>query len=42
MHRSSHIIDNKEIRKVVENTTEYFIWKNKKKRPLVRTTVFDL
>jgi ribonuclease J len=25
MHRSSHIIDNKEIRKVVENTTEYFI-----------------
>lgn len=42
MQRMSHIINNNEIRKIAENTTEYFIWKNKKKHPLVRTTVFDL
>jgi hypothetical protein len=42
MQRMHHIINNNEIRKIAENTTEYFIWKNKKKHPLVRTTVFDL
>jgi len=34
-------ITNNEIRKISENTTEFFIWKNKKKKPLVRTTIFD-
>lgn len=42
MQRMHHVINNNEIRKIAENTTEYFIWKNKKKHPLVRTTVFDL
>ncbi|MDR2823427.1 MAG: ribonuclease J [Mycoplasmataceae bacterium] len=42
MIKRDHNINNNEIRKIAENTTEFFIWKNKKKRPLVRTTVFDV
>jgi hypothetical protein len=42
MKRKDHIINNNEIRRIVENTTEMFIWKNKRKKPLVRTTVFDV
>ncbi|MDR0674722.1 MAG: ribonuclease J [Mycoplasmataceae bacterium] len=42
MKRREHIINNNEIRRITENTTEFFIWKNKKKKPLVRTTVFDV
>jgi ribonuclease J len=40
--RMPHVINNNEIRKITKNTTEYFVWKNKKKHPLVRTTIFDL
>jgi hypothetical protein len=42
MHNIHYIIDNREIRRIAEKTTEIFIWKNKKKRPLVRTTIFDV
>jgi ribonuclease J len=42
MKKINHNINNSEIRKIAENTTEFFVWKNKKKRPLVRTTVFDV
>jgi hypothetical protein len=42
MKKKSFNINNNEIRKIAENTTEFFIWKNKKKKPLVRTTVFDI
>ncbi|MDR3163766.1 MAG: ribonuclease J [Mycoplasmataceae bacterium] len=42
MNKLHHNINNSEIRKIAENTTEFFIWKNKRKRPLVRTTVFDV
>jgi hypothetical protein len=42
MKRKDFTINNNEIRKIAENTTEFFVWKNKKKKPLVRTTVFDL
>jgi hypothetical protein len=41
MKRSDRVIDNNEIRYIAKNTTEFFVWKNKKKKPLVRTTVFD-
>jgi hypothetical protein len=40
MNRSNYIINNNEIRRIAENTTEFYIWQNKKKKPLVRTTVF--
>ncbi|MDR1991754.1 MAG: ribonuclease J [Mycoplasmataceae bacterium] len=42
MKRKDYAINNNEIRRITENTTEFFIWKNKKKKPLVRTTIFDL
>jgi hypothetical protein len=42
MNRRDHTINNNEIRRIAENTTEFFVWKNKKKKPLVRTTVFDV
>jgi hypothetical protein len=42
MDKRKVLLDNKEIRKIVENITDFYIWKNKKKRPLIRVTVFDL
>ncbi|MDR1234992.1 MAG: ribonuclease J [Mycoplasmataceae bacterium] len=42
MKRKDYNINNNEIRRIAENTTGFFIWKNKKKKPLVRTTVFDI
>jgi hypothetical protein len=35
-------IENGDIRKIAEKTAEYFIWRNKKKKPLIRVTSFDL
>lgn len=35
-------INNNDIRRICENTASSFIWRHKKKRPLVRTTIFDL
>jgi hypothetical protein len=42
MGHNSYNINNNEIRHIAEKTTEFYIWKNKKKKPLVRTTVFDV
>jgi hypothetical protein len=42
MKKHDFNINNNEIRRIAENTVGFFIWKNKKKKPLVRTTVFDL
>jgi ribonuclease J len=42
MHAKNYPINNNEIRKIAEHTTEFFVWKNKKKKPLVRTTIFDI
>jgi hypothetical protein len=35
-------ITDAEIKKVSESTTDLFIWKYKLKKPLIRTTIFDL
>lgn len=42
MNQTNEPINSNSIRKIVENTTDYFIWKNKKKHPLIRTTIFDI
>jgi hypothetical protein len=42
MKRKNYNVNNNEIRKIAENTTGIFVWKNKKKKPLVRTTIFDV
>jgi ribonuclease J len=42
MQKISRPIENNEIKGIVEKTTDFFIWKNKKKRPLVRTAIFDI
>lgn len=41
MKKLSAPINNFNIRKITENTIDYYIWKNKHKKPLVRVTVFD-
>ena len=30
------------LKKLVINVSQFFIWSNKKKHPLIRTTIFDL
>ena len=42
MNKNLKVIDNLRIRKIVEQTITYFIYKNKHKRPLVQTSIFDL
>jgi mRNA degradation ribonuclease J1/J2 len=37
---NSNIIDEDEIKKNVQSTVEFFIWKNKKRKPLVKTIIF--
>jgi hypothetical protein len=41
MFKKPTAVNNDEIRKIVESTTDFFVWKDKKKKPLVRTTIFD-
>ena len=42
MSKNQKPIDNLKIRKIAEQTITYFIYKNKHKRPLVQTTIFDV
>ncbi len=35
-------INNSTIRHLVSNTASFYIWSNKRKRPIVRTTIFEL
>ena len=42
MSKNPKPIDNLKIRKIVEQTITYFIYKNKHKKPLVQTTIFDV
>lgn len=42
MSKNPKPIDNLKIRKIVEQTITYFIYKNKHKKPLVQTTIFDI
>ncbi len=34
-------IDDEKIKKIIENTILFFVWKNKNKKPLVRVCIFD-
>ncbi len=42
MNKQQSPINNNEIRKICENVAGSFIWRHKKKRPLIRTTIFDV
>ena len=42
MNKQQSSINNNEIRKICENVAGSFIWRHKKKRPLIRTTIFDV
>lgn len=42
MNKQETPINNNEIRKICENVASSFIWRHKKKRPLIRTTIFDV
>ncbi|MDR0857026.1 MAG: ribonuclease J [Mycoplasmataceae bacterium] len=42
MSKNAAPITNKDVARLTERTVEFFIWKNKKKRPLVRTTIFEV
>lgn len=41
MQKSSNPIENAEIRKICEVVASSFIWKHKRKKPLIRTTIFE-
>ncbi len=42
MGKQQNPINNNEIRKICENVASSFIWRHKKKHPLIRTTIFDV
>ncbi len=39
---NANYINNDYVKKLVANTAQFFIWSNKKKKPLIRTTIFDI
>lgn len=41
MAKSPKPLNNLQIRKIVSETVSYFIWINKHKKPLIRSTIFD-
>jgi mRNA degradation ribonuclease J1/J2 len=41
MKKNPNPLEIPSIKKICEKTVEYFIWKNKKKKPLVRTSFFE-
>ncbi|MCF0227771.1 MAG: hypothetical protein HUJ52_03045, partial [Malacoplasma sp.] len=40
--KRSKFINNNYIRKMVSSTVQFYIWSNKRKNPIVRTTIFEL
>ena len=40
--KRSKFINNNYIRKMVSSTVQFYVWSNKRKNPIVRTTIFEL
>jgi mRNA degradation ribonuclease J1/J2 len=41
MDNSNVAISNDEINRIVKSNVDYFIWQNKKKKPIVKTIIFE-
>ena len=41
MAKSPKPLNNLQIRKIVNETVSYFVWINKHKKPIIRSTIFD-
>lgn len=40
--RNVKFINNNMLRRIVANTAQFYIWSNKRKKPLIRTTIFNV
>ncbi|MCF0227456.1 MAG: ribonuclease J [Malacoplasma sp.] len=40
--KKSKFINNNYVRKLVSSTVQFYVWSNKRKNPIVRTTIFEL
>jgi hypothetical protein len=41
MNKATADISNDEINTIVKSAVDYYIWQNKKKKPIVKTIIFD-